>query len=264
MSKKKQLKKVESSKIVTIEQPASEMAAMIERMVMNPEVDASKMQLILDMKHSEEDRDAEKAYTRAMVRTQKGLRAVTRDKVNPQTRSSYPSLEAMAKAVVPAYTAEGLAISYGEGVTDKQDQIRVTCKVMHEDGHSENFFYDCPVDDKGIAGKVNKTATHGKASGVSYGQRYLLKMIFNVTIQDEDDDGNAAGKEYEELISDDQYSALTDIINGIETDFKVKDVELNLCMYLGVQGLKLLPERGYKKAVHGLTTKRNKLVDENG
>jgi len=237
---------------------------MIERMATNPDVDIDKFERILKMKRDEEDREAEKEYTRAMVRVQMSLRGVTRDKHNPQTKSNYPSLEAMKKAVVPAYTAEGFAVSYGEGDTDKEGHIRVTCKVMHSAGHSENFFYDCPIDDKGIAGKVNKTPTHGKASAVSYGERYILKLIFNVTIQDEDDDGNAAGQGvYEELISDEQYSALTDIINGIESDFGIKDVELNLCMYLGIQGLKLLPERGYKKAVHGLTTKRNKLVEQN-
>jgi hypothetical protein len=36
------------------------------------------------------------------------------------------------------------------------------------------------------------TKTHAMGSGVSYGMRYLLRMIFNLAI-DYDDDGNAAG-----------------------------------------------------------------------
>lgn len=36
------------------------------------------------------------------------------------------------------------------------------------------------------------TKTHAMGSGVSYGMRYLLRMIFNLAI-DQDDDGNAAG-----------------------------------------------------------------------
>ena len=253
---KKGLKTVKSNPVAVIND--NPMISMIERMVMNPDVDVAKMQQIIDMKHTEEDREAEKSYTRAMVRTQQGLRAVTRDKVNPQTRSSYPSLEAMAKAVVPAYTAEGLAISYGEGVTDKQDQIRVTCKVMHEDGHSENFFYDCPVDDKGIKGNVNKTATHGKASGVSYGQRYLLKMIFNVTIQDEDDDGNAAGQTVERITEDQAlqiHAKLTD--NGID----VKKFEGQTNRIRGCNGLDDLRADLFDVVmadIDGIIAKRNK------
>jgi len=235
--------------------PENQMISMIERMVMNPEVDADKMQKIIDMKNSEEDREAEKAYTRAMVSTQQSLKAVTRDKTNNQTHSNYPSLEAMAKAIVPAYTANGLAISYGEGNCPHEGQIRVTCKVMHEAGHSENFFYDCPVDNKGIKGNVNKTETHGKASGVSYGQRYLLKLIFNVTIQDEDDDGNAAGNNIER-ISEDQaltiHSMLTD------NDLDVAAFESWLSRDLKCHGINNVSVDSYEFVVNQIKAKINK------
>jgi hypothetical protein len=49
-----------------------------------------------------------------------------------------------------------------------------------------------PVDGKGARGGDVMTKTHAMGSGVSYGMRYLLRMIFNLAI-DYDDDGNAAG-----------------------------------------------------------------------
>jgi len=170
----------------------SYMVSMIERMAMSPEVDVEKLERLMAMQEKMLDREAEQAYTRAMVAVQGDIQAVTRDKVNPQTHSKFVSLEAMKKVVVPVYTRNGFALSYGEAESQQEKNVRVTCKVMHSGGHSENFFYDCPIDDKGIAGKVNKTPTHGKASAVTYGERYILKLIFNITIQDEDDDGNAA------------------------------------------------------------------------
>lgn len=170
----------------------SQMVSMIERMAMSPEVDVEKLERLMAMQEKMLDREASQEYTRAMVRVQSEIQGVTRDKANPQTHSRFVSLEAMKKAVVPVYAREGFALSYGEADCPKENHVRVTCKVMHSGGHSENFFYDCPIDDKGIQGAVNKTPTHGKASAVTYGERYILKLIFNITIQDEDDDGNAA------------------------------------------------------------------------
>jgi len=181
--------KVENQEIQTQE---SNMVSMIERMAMSPDVDVEKLERLMAMQEKMLDREAEQSYTRAMVAVQNEIQAVTRDKVNPQTHSRFVSLEAMKKVVVPVYTDNGFALSYGEAESEKENNVRVTCKVMHAGGHSEKFFYDCPIDDKGMGGKVNKTPTHGKASAVTYGERYILKLIFNITIQDEDDDGNAA------------------------------------------------------------------------
>jgi len=195
------------------------MVSMIERMASNPDVDVDKLERIMAMQEKMLDREAEQEYTRAMVRVQSGLSGITRDKHNPQTHSMFVSLEAMKKAVVPAYTKEGFALSYGEGDSGKNDVIRITCKVMHSSGHSETFFYDNPVDDKGIQGKVNKTPTHGKSSAVTYAERYILKLIFNLTIQDEDDDGNAAGHIIEP-ITNDQCNTIHALVtdNGLKTD----------------------------------------------
>jgi hypothetical protein len=187
----------DKAELVEINQEESQMVSMIERMAVNPEVDVEKLERLMVMQEKMLDRSAEQEYTRSMVAVQQEIQAVTRDKVNPQTHSRFVSLEAIKKVVTPVYTSHGFALSYGEGESTKQDNVRVTCKVMHAGGHSESFFYDCPIDDKGIAGKTNKTPTHGKASAVTYGERYILKLIFNITIQDEDDDGNAASQTVE-------------------------------------------------------------------
>jgi hypothetical protein len=48
-----------------------------------------------------------------------------------------------------------------------------------------------PADGKGAKGGDVMTRTHAAGSAFSYGQRYLLKLIFNIATG-EDDDGNAA------------------------------------------------------------------------
>ena len=209
----------DKAELVEIKPEESQMVSMIERMAMSPDVDVEKLERLMAMQEKMLDREAEQAYTRAMVAVQSNIQAVTRDKINPQTHSKFVSLEAMKKVVVPVYTQEGFALSYGEGESTKENSVRVTCKVMHSGGHSENFFYDCPIDDKGIAGKVNKTPTHGKASAVTYGERYILKLIFNITIQDEDDDGNAASH-IVEYIDEDMVNILHSKLTENEIDEK--------------------------------------------
>jgi hypothetical protein len=51
-----------------------------------------------------------------------------------------------------------------------------------------------PADGKGARGNDVMTKTHATGSAVSYGMRYLLKMIFNVSSGEADDDGNAASR----------------------------------------------------------------------
>lgn len=207
------------NELVEIEPEESQMVSMIERMAMSKDVDVEKLERLMVMQEKMLNREAEQAYTCAMVAVQGNIEAVTRDKMNPQTHSRFVSLEAMKKVVVPVYTKEGFALSYGEAESTKENNVRVTCKVMHSGGHSESFFYDCPIDDKGIAGKVNKTPTHGKASAVTYGERYILKLIFNITIQDEDDDGNAASHIIE-YIDEDLVNLLHSKLTENEIDEK--------------------------------------------
>ena len=50
-----------------------------------------------------------------------------------------------------------------------------------------------PADGKGARGNDVMTKTHATGSAVSYGMRYLLRMIFNISVGEHDDDGNLAG-----------------------------------------------------------------------
>jgi len=235
--------------LVEIKPEESQMVSMIERMAMNPDVDVEKLERLMAMQEKMLNRESEQAYTRAMVQVQSEIDAVTRDKINPQTHSRFVSLEAMKKVVVPVYTKEGFALSYGEAESTKENNVRVTCKVMHSSGHSENFFYDCPIDDKGIAGKVNKTPTHGKASAVTYGERYILKLIFNITIQDEDDDGNAAYNQID-YIDEDQVMAISSLIKETSSN---RDSFLK---YLKVRSLSELPSNKFAGAMAALESKK--------
>ena len=68
--------------------------------------------------------------------------------------------------------------------------MRVLCYVSHSAGHTRTYQCDMPSDGKGAKGNDVMTKTHAAGSAASYGMRYLLKMIFNIAIGEDDTDGN--------------------------------------------------------------------------
>jgi len=163
---------------------------MVERVASNPEIDADKIQKILDMQLQVMDRTARDEFYAAMNKVQADLPIVTRDAVNAQTQSKYAKIEAIAKAIKPVYTREGFSMSFSQGESGVENHIRIDGVLRHASGHSENTYnIILPVDNVGIKGTVNKTMVHATGSTLTYGRRYLTCMMFNVATED-DTDGN--------------------------------------------------------------------------
>ena len=167
--------------------------SVIERAAFDPNVDIDKMERLLSMQERIMDRQAEQAYVDAMIVAQQAMPTIEADSDNKQTNSKYAKFEKINKVIKPIYTENGFDLSFGMGKSDIQDFIRVICDVSHKGGHSKQFFIDLPPDETGIKGTKNKTLVHATSSAVSYAKRYLVAMIFNLTIGGEDDDGNSAG-----------------------------------------------------------------------
>lgn len=155
-------------------------------------VDAESLEKLLNMQERILDRESKQAYTRDMIAVQSEVKRIEKNKENQQTNSKYADLDAVLTAVKPVYTDKGFSVSYGTADSPHAGHVRVTAEVSHREGWSESHFVDIPLDDEGIKGNKNKTQVHGTASAISYGRRYLLGLIFNLNMGD-DDDGNAAG-----------------------------------------------------------------------
>jgi hypothetical protein len=133
-------------------------------------------------------------FNEAMHRAQQKMRPISADATNPQTKSKYASYSKLDKALRPIYSAEGFALSFNTADSPLPDHIRVTCEVTRG-GYSKPYQIDMPADGKGAKGGDVMTKTHATGSATSYGMRYLLKMIFNVAVGEDDNDGNGAGRE---------------------------------------------------------------------
>lgn len=200
--------------VSTLPVPASEASAilsMIERAARDPAVDITKLSQLMEMRERIEARNAESAFDGALTAAQAAMGRVRTDSNNPQTKSRYASYGALDAAMRPIYTQHGFALSFNTE-NPAPEVVRVTCRVSHRCGHSRTYQIDMPADGKGAKGGDVMTKTHAAGSAVTYGQRYLLKMIFNMAIG-EDDDGNAAAKA-KPRITQEQADTLRDLLEA--------------------------------------------------
>lgn len=167
------------------------MISMIERAARDPTIDIEKLERLIALQEKAQLRQSEQAFNGAMSSAQSEMGPIAADSNNPQTRSRYASYFALDKSLRPIYAKHGFALSFGTGETTQEQYIRVICYVSHRDGFTRTYHVDMPADGKGAKGGDVMTKTHAVGSGMTYGQRYLLKMIFNIAIGS-DDDGNAA------------------------------------------------------------------------
>ena len=166
---------------------------LISRLASDPTVDIDRVERFMQMHEKAKAREAETAFNDAMSAAQAEMGPIGTDRKNDQTKSRYASYAALDLAVRPIYVKHGFALSFNTDPDGPADHLRLRCKVTHRGGHCEPYQVDMPSDGKGAKGGDVMTKTHAAGSAMSYGQRYLLKMIFNLAVG-EDDDGQKAGR----------------------------------------------------------------------
>lgn len=162
-----------------------------ERLARDPNVDVDKLERLMQMHERVTARAAEEAFNAAMSAAQTAMRPIAADANNPQTKSRYASYNALDRVLRPIYTTHGFGLSFDTGEGAATGWVRVLCYVTHSGGYARTYHADIPADGKGAKGGDVMTVTHAVGAALSYGMRYLLKMIFNVAVGEDDRDGNA-------------------------------------------------------------------------
>lgn len=173
-------------------QESNSIISIIERAALNPDIDMDKMERLLEMKERLDAKDEVRQFNLAMSEAQSKMGRISTDATNPQTSSKYASYGKLDKILRPIYTDAGFSLSFDSKRTD-ENTVAVLCYVSHKAGHTRTYSADMDASGKGAKGGDVMTKTHATGSALSYGMRYLLKLIFNVAIGEDDDDGNGAG-----------------------------------------------------------------------
>lgn len=236
--------------VLPVEQQPSEIATMfaiVSRAAADPAVDMDKLERLMAMQERAIGRQAELEFNSAMNIAQQAIGRIATDKVNQQTRSNYASYGKLDKFCRPVYTENGFSLSFDTEQCPIPEYVRIVCFVSHSSGHTRKYHLDMPADGKGAKGGDVMTKTHAVGSASRYGMRYLLMMIFNLAIGDEDDDGNAASGS--PRISEEQEIILRDMIEATGTEIS------KFLDYMGAITLSAIRLKDFGKAKTALEAK---------
>jgi hypothetical protein len=170
--------------------------AVIARAASDPNTDVDKLERLMAMAERLSARQAETAFNEAMNEAQTSMRAIAKDAQSD--KGKYASFVALDKAARPIYAAQGFSLSFDTGDGAPADHIRLLCYVSHREGHTRTYHVDMPADGKGAKGGDVMTKTHATGAAMTYGQRYLFRLIFNLAVG-EDNDGTIREASNEEL-----------------------------------------------------------------
>jgi len=200
------------------------MVAMIERIVMDPNIPLDRLERMLEMKERMEDRaredqarEARKAYFSAMALCQTELPVVIKNTANSHTRSTYADLAAIEREAMPTIHNHGFMVSFQPAGMNERNELLIKWTVAHNGGHVESDTAEIPVDATGTNGTKNKTGTQAFGSTATYGRRYLLCMLFNISTGD-DTDGNTPKPQDDEKITPEQVKTILKLLEETNSD----------------------------------------------
>ena len=180
MSKKTKKKTEQTELALATKEPPADLAlseplpqiaidtAAIMDAVKDPNVDAEKAERLFALVKDIQEKEEAKHFAAAMHRVQLAMIPIKKTAHNDHTGSTYARLEAIDKMLTPLYLAEDLAVSMGTKDSPVEGMLRVTLTVRHKAGHTEDYFLDAPIDNKGTKGNPTKTALHGMGSTITY------------------------------------------------------------------------------------------------
>lgn len=169
-----------------VAQETSAVLSMIERVAMDPQVDITKLEKMLDMQERILDRNARMEYDAALAAMQAELPEV--EKTAKAHNSMYAKFEHILAAVKPYLLKHGFSITHRVKSEDKL--VHITAILSHRSGHREETTLTLPPDNSG-----SKNAVQAVASTTEYGRRYTMNSLLGIATKDADADGGKSTNE---------------------------------------------------------------------
>lgn len=156
----------------------------IQRAAADPQCDIEKMERLMAMHERMQAKSAQTEFNAALASMQCDIPSIA-ERGAGHGKITYATLEDINDVIKPIMQQYGFAMSFK--VEHAQAGISVTGILMHRAGHREETTMLLPSDTSG-----SKNAVQAVASSVSYGKRYVMCAMLNITTRGEDDDGYAA------------------------------------------------------------------------
>lgn len=199
-----------------ITQTVDPMLAMIERVALSPDADISKLEKMLDMQERVLARDAKQAFFSAFSAMQSEMpEVIASAEIKHESKNAgekakiiakYARFEDINEQVKPILQKYGFGIMFKPSFPEVA-KIAITGTLSHIGGHYEEATMILPFDTSGA-----KNATQAIGSSTSYGKRYVLCGLLNISTRGEDDDARATGGEKAVIAF--QAEALKEVLMG--------------------------------------------------
>ncbi|MCY1397758.1 ERF superfamily protein [compost metagenome] len=166
----------------------------IQRAAADPTVDIEKLERLIVLSERMQAKTAEAAFNAAMAQMQCEMPTVFEGATNTHTKNTYATLDDINRSVKSVMQAHGFAVTFK--VVHVQAGVSVTGILMHAAGHREETTLLLPVDTG-----PGRSTVQAVGSSVTYGKRYVMCALLNITTGDAvDDDG--AGAKQEPLVTE--------------------------------------------------------------
>lgn len=172
---------VQENRMPAVSAENTALLTMIERVCVDPNADIAKLEKMLDMQERIMDRNAKQAFSADFATMQIDLPRIAENGVG-HNKAKYALLEDINDAVRPVLHKYGFGVSFS--IDQQQSQVTVKAKLSHRLGHYEETCLSLPLDTSG-----SKNAVQAAGSTISYGKRYAICALLNISTGD-DTDGN--------------------------------------------------------------------------
>jgi len=174
---------------VSVQTESTTILQVIQRAAADPQCDIEKMERLMAMHERMQAKTAEQMFNAAMAAMQCDIPTVGEDAQNTHTKNSYATLDGINHILKPIMQRHGFAITFK--VDHQSSGISVTGILMHSAGHREQTTLLLPIDTG-----PGRNAVQAVGSSTTYGKRYVMCALLNITTGDARDDDGVGAESY--------------------------------------------------------------------
>lgn len=237
MSDQQVLAPQEEPKALTPTSPFELLAALARDPSVQPGTIRELAETVMGLEKWADERRAEREFIAAFSR----LKFPPIKKTAKGHNSNYAPYEEIQEIIDPILAAEGFTLTFTSGEPTPQG-IPVYGRLSHTAGHSQQGMLTLPRDKSGSMNDIQ-----GAGSTVSYGQRYVAKMMLNLRFIGDDDDAQKLS-----FVDDLAISNITNMIAA--TEMNASEIAKFL-KFMNVDKISEIRQANYAKAMTALQAK---------
>ena len=167
-------------------------------MVIERGVDPAVINSLLQMYNAHQDRKNLEALNSAVADVASEVQPVTRDAVNKHLGNRYATHQAFMAMLQPLLAKHAVRVGFDTGALPGEPDVAAGCVrvriVLGYGGYCDRASYlDEPITQTGSRGGATQmTQNQALTSATTYAQRTLLRLKFNISSVEDDDDGEGA------------------------------------------------------------------------